>query len=66
MLPEKSAGRVERAKNAIPLLAVAAARKLSGKKRDCPCAVSMERYRRRGIIGADFRAWVAMPGRRGG
>jgi 5'-methylthioadenosine phosphorylase len=66
MLPEKSAGRVERAKNAIPLLAVAAARALSGKDRDCPCAVSMERYRRRGIIGDDFRTWVARPGRRNG
>jgi 5'-methylthioadenosine phosphorylase len=64
MLPEGSADRVERAKNAIPLLAIAAARSLSGKNRDCPCAVSMERYRRKGIIGGDFRSWVATPGRR--
>ena len=64
MLPETSASRVERAKNAIPLLAVAAARALSGKERDCPCAVSMERYRRKGIIGDDFRTWVARPGGR--
>lgn len=64
MLPERSAARVEKAKNAIPLLALAAARALSGKQRDCPCAVSMERYRRRGLIGADFRTWVAGSGGR--
>jgi len=63
MLPAQSASRVERAKNAIPPLAIAAARSLSGENRDCPCAVSMERYRRRGVIGEDFRAWVAVPGR---
>lgn len=59
MLPADDSGRVERAKNAIPLLAIAAARALSGKERDCPCAVSMERYRRSGIIGDDFRTWVS-------
>lgn len=64
MLPGENAVRVEQAKNAIPLLAIAAARSLSGKKRDCPCAVSMERYRRRGVIGDDFRTWVAAPRRR--
>lgn len=66
MLPEEAAGRVERAKNAVPALAVAAARALSGRKRDCPCAVSMERYRRRGVIGDDFREWVSSPRRRSG
>ncbi|MBI5576180.1 MAG: MTAP family purine nucleoside phosphorylase [Deltaproteobacteria bacterium] len=67
MLPEKAAERVERAKNAIPALALAAACSLAGRKRDCPCAVSMERYRRRGIIGDDFRRWVsARPGKKCG
>jgi 5'-methylthioadenosine phosphorylase len=66
MLPANSAERVERAKNTVPLLAIAAARSISGKERDCPCAVSMERYRRRGIIGGDFRDWVSAPGRRSG
>jgi 5'-methylthioadenosine phosphorylase len=59
MLPGGSADRVERAKNAIPALAIAAARSLSGKERDCPCAVSMERYRRMGVIGGNFRTWVS-------
>ena len=66
MLPGESAALVDRAKNAIPALAIAAARSLSGVKRDCPCAVSMERYRSRGIIGDDFRKWVSPLRRRDG
>ncbi len=62
MLSGSDEGAVERAKNAIPALAIAAARALDGRKRDCPCAVSMERYRRGKTIGADFRDWVA-PGK---
>ncbi len=65
MLPASGEGPVERAKNAIPSLAIAAARTLDGRKRDCPCAASMERYRRRKAIGADFRSWVSRPGRNG-
>jgi 5'-methylthioadenosine phosphorylase len=63
MLPPAAATSVEAAKNAIPAVALAAARALAGEERDCPCAVSMERYRRRGVIGPDFREWVARPGR---
>ncbi len=59
MLPPGEAEVVEAAKNAIPAIAVAAARAVADAKRDCPCAVSMERYRRRGVIGPDFRGWVA-------
>ena len=59
MLPPEEASAVETAKNAIPGVAIAAARALAGKERDCPCAVSMERYRKRGVIGPDFRGWVA-------
>ncbi|HEU5359832.1 MAG TPA: MTAP family purine nucleoside phosphorylase, partial [Candidatus Deferrimicrobiaceae bacterium] len=66
MLDESGMERVERAKNAIPQLAIAAALALTGGNRDCPCAVSMERYRRKGLIGADFRTWVSPPaGRKG-
>ena len=63
MLPPSLASAVEAAKNAIPAVALAAAGALAGEERDCPCAVSMERYRRRGVIGPDFREWVAQPGR---
>jgi len=61
MLPPGEAAAVEAAKNAIPGIAIAAARAVAGEERGCPCAVSMERYRKRGIIGPDFRGWVAVP-----
>jgi 5'-methylthioadenosine phosphorylase len=66
MLPPAEAGAVEASRNAIPGIALAAAAELSGADRDCPCAVSMERYRKKGIIGPDFRTWVAGPGGRSG
>lgn len=66
MLDGTAEDRVERAKNAILPLALAAALALAGEKRDCPCSVSMERYRRRGVIQADFRTWVSPRGRRRG
>ena len=61
MLPPREAAAVEAAKNAIPAIAIAAARAIAGEERDCPCAVSMERYRKRGVIGPDFRGWVSGP-----
>jgi len=61
MLPPAEASAVEAAKNAIPAIAIAAAAALAGEERDCPCAVSMERYRKNGTIGSDFREWVSPP-----
>ena len=61
MLPPGEAAAVEAAKNAIPGIAIAAARAVAGEERNCPCAVSMERYRKRGVIGPDFRSWVTGP-----
>jgi len=61
MLPPGEAAAVEAAKNGIPAIVIAAARAVAEDERDCPCAVSMERYRRRGVIGPDFRGWVAGP-----
>ena len=63
MLPAAQADAVEAAKNKIPALALAAAQAVEGAPRDCPCAVSMERYRRRGTIGDDFRTWVSKGGK---
>jgi 5'-methylthioadenosine phosphorylase len=63
MLPPGEAAAVEAAKNAIPGIAIAAARAIAVEERDCPCAVSMERYRKRGVIGPDFRGWVKGAGR---
>ena len=59
MLPPAEASSVESAKNAIPAIAIAAASALAGVERDCPCAVSMERYRKHGVVGPDFREWAA-------
>lgn len=64
MLPPGEAAAVEEAKNGIPGIAIAAARAVAAEERDCPCAVSMERYRKRGVVGPDFRGWVAGKGRR--
>lgn len=61
MLPPSAAAAVEASKNAIPGIAIAAAGSIAGAERDCPCAVSMERYRKKGVIGPDFREWVAPP-----
>ncbi len=61
MLPPSAAAAVEASKNAIPGIAIAAAVSISEAERDCPCAVSMERYRKKGVIGPDFREWVASP-----
>lgn len=65
MLPPGEEAAVEAAKNAIPGIAIAAARAVAGEERDCPCAVSMERYRKRGVIGPDFRGRVAGNGPKG-
>ena len=63
MLPQGEACAVEAAKNAIPGVAIAAMAAVENETRDCPCAVSMERYRKKGIIGPDFRKWVSVPPR---
>ena len=63
MLPPREAAAVEAAKNALPGIVIAAMAALETKARDCPCAVSMERYRKKGIIGPDFRKWVKVGGR---
>ena len=67
MLEASGEGTVDRSKNLVPLLAIAAGSRISGQERDCPCAASMERYRKAGRIGPDFRKWVQAPrGRRRG
>ena len=65
MLAGSGEGAVDRARNLIPGLAIAAGSRIADRERDCPCAVSMERYRKAGRIGPDFRKWVPAP-RKGG
>lgn len=67
MLPASGEEPVAWAKNLVPLLAIAAGIRIAEAERDCPCAGSMERYRKAGRIGPDFREWVPPPrGRRNG
>ncbi len=57
-LPDEMAPGVEKAKELLPGICIFAMRLFKGRKRDCPCSVSMERYRRAGVIGEDFKGWT--------
>lgn len=58
MLPDELGEDVDRAKEELPRICIAALRELDNLERNCPCSVSMKRYREKGLIGEDFRAWV--------
>ncbi|GAB4370133.1 MAG: hypothetical protein Kow00128_16860 [Deltaproteobacteria bacterium] len=64
MLHPSAEAVVEEARHLAARLAIAAGRRIAGGERDCPCAVSMERYRKAGRIGPDFRSWIPVPRRR--
>lgn len=49
---------VDEAIAALPDIAMAAFSALSGQPRECSCGQAMERYRRRGDIGDDWRSWI--------
>lgn len=49
---------VDDAAAAVADLAIAALGKVAGKHRSCKCPSMMERYRRRGDIGDDWRTWI--------
>jgi 5'-methylthioadenosine phosphorylase len=55
--PEETA-RVQAVEAAFPDLVVRMVRALAETRRECPCPRLMERYRRRGDIGEDWRSWV--------
>ncbi|MEA1996708.1 MAG: MTAP family purine nucleoside phosphorylase [Gemmatimonadota bacterium] len=53
--------KVRKAVQGFPEIILEAARRIEGAKeagRDCPCASSMLRYRRAGVIGNDWRTWI--------
>ncbi len=54
--------RVDSAVAALMPVALEALRAAS-HDRDCPCSRAMERYRKRGDIGDDWRTWVSSPTR---
>jgi 5'-methylthioadenosine phosphorylase len=45
----------------LPEIVADAARRVAGIERACPCARTMERYRREGRIGPDWHTWLGEP-----
>jgi len=61
MLTEGDRARVEQAVSRFPGLVLEVASRLNSfteKVPSCPCALTMERYRRSGKIGPDWRTWI--------
>lgn len=58
ILPEEMVQEVERAKELLPGICISSLKILDGMERGCPCSVSMERYKKEGRIGDDFREWI--------
>ena len=44
-----------------PAIVADLARRTAGLERSCPCARTMERYRREGRIGPDWHTWIGEP-----
>lgn len=58
LLDDSEARSVDEAVAAITEMAIEVLAKLDSKPRECPCPKFMERYRRRGNIGEDWREWI--------
>ena len=58
MLPEEQKERVDRAVSSFPLIVKEVLRRLNSLSRQCPCGRLMERYRRKGKIGSDWKEWI--------
>lgn len=61
LLPPEDRERVDNAVALLPKIVMEVARRVRGVKRDSPCARSMERYRRAGILPEDWHEWIAAP-----
>lgn len=57
-LPDEMVSDVEKAKELLPGISISALFLLDNVERDCPCSVSMERYKKSGLIGEDFKSWI--------
>jgi 5'-methylthioadenosine phosphorylase len=57
--------RVDATVAQLPTIVTEVARRVQGVERDSPCACSMERYRRAGILPEDWHEWVSVPARSG-
>jgi len=61
LLPPDDKERVEKAVALLPKIVTEVARRIVRVKRDSPCARSMERYRRAGILPEDWHEWISVP-----
>lgn len=59
LLAEEEKSSVEAAVQALPSIAIDAL--LMENEGECNCALSMERYRKRGDIGSDWHTWIDKP-----
>ncbi|MCL5103546.1 MAG: MTAP family purine nucleoside phosphorylase [Armatimonadetes bacterium] len=57
LLSSDEMAKVDSAVQALPEIAIEALLK-AGTDRECKCGLSMERYRKRGDIGDDWRTWI--------
>jgi len=58
MLKEKEKEKVERAVSLFPEIVLRVSEKLNRYERSCPCPKLMERYRRKGKIGKNWKEWL--------
>jgi len=58
MLLEEQRKKVDRAVATFPLIVREVLSRLNSLSRECPCGRLMERYRRKGKIGNDWKKWI--------
>lgn len=58
MLPPRDKEKVDRAVERFPQIVKRLVLKLVREERTCPCGSLMERYRKKGKIGEDWREWI--------
>ena len=61
MLPEEDRELVDRAVRSFPRVVKGALSRLRSLKRSCPCGKLMERFRRKGKVGEDWKEWILGP-----
>lgn len=58
MLSEEEKGKVDLAVEFFPEIVKLFVKKITEKERDCPCPNLMERYRKKGKIGNNWKKWI--------
>ncbi len=58
MLDQSEEEKVDRAVSLFPNIVLGVSERLHRYERNCPCSKLMERYRRKGKIGKDWKEWI--------